>query len=277
MLLSEIWIYPVKSLGGVRLPVAEVQQQGLKNDRRWLVVDENGVFLTQRTNKQMAMIDVMLHHHGVGLFDRFEPANQTIVPFTAISNEPLKVKIWKDEVLAFSVSDEADDWLSARLDRKVRIVEMRENTMRRMNPEDSENGELLSFADDFPFHLTSEASLADLNNKLQNPVEMKRFRPNFVISGTSPFEEDLWNYIKIGTLTFRVESPCERCVMTTIDTISGSKTSEPLKTLSKYRKVGNKILFGQNVIGLESGMIKEGDEVKILRTGDADTENGKNQ
>jgi len=121
----------------------------------------------------------------------------------------------------------------------------------------------VSFADDFPYLLISEASLEALNDRMKQPIEMNRFRPNFVVSGTEPFAEDSWKYIQIGTIGFYVASPCERCVLTTVDPATGTKGHEPLKTLATFRKDGHKVLFGQNVIGLQIGTVHEGDRITI--------------
>lgn len=265
MLLSEIWIYPVKSLGGIRLTISQVEEKGLQYDRRWMVVDENGKFLTQRVNNKMALVDVSFDEAGLILSHRSDIENRVLVPFKSVSNEIMQVKVWKDVVTARTLCDQADSWLSRQLGKKVRIVEMYEDSRRLMHPAYASPDALVSFADDFPFLLISEASLADLNSKLSIDVEMKRFRPNFVISGTEPFAEDSWNHITIGNIGFDVATPCERCVLTTIDPATGTKGLEPLKTLATYRKVNNKILFGQNLVSVQTGMIREGDEVLVIR------------
>ena len=264
MLLSEIWIYPVKSLGGIRVTEAYVEDKGLQYDRRWMVVDENGKFLTQRLNPEMALLDVAFDAQGLVLSHRFNTENQILVPFQSVSNESLQVRVWDDVVLARTVCDQADQWLSGQLGKNVRIVEMAAYTEREMNPDNAGPGALVSFADDFPYLLISEASLYDLNSKLEERVEMKRFRPNFVISGTGPFAEDSWKNIKIGNLAFEVAKPCERCVLINVDPKTGIKGREPLKTLSTYRKVDKEILFGQNLIGLEKGTVREGDQIVVL-------------
>ena len=259
MILSEIWVYPVKSLGGIRLKESLAEERGLQYDRRWLLVDEKGNFLTQRTNAQMALLDVAFSDDGILLSHRYDPANQILAPFKRESNHDIKVKIWNDVVSAKTVSKWADEWLSERLGKVVHMVEMTSDTQRKMNSVYADAEHTVSFADDFPFLLISQASLDDLNSKLPQPIEMKRFRPNFVVTGTAPFEEDLWKNITIGDTRFRVAKPCERCVMVNIDPKTGMKSPETLKTLSTYRKEGKDIFFGQNVVGLESGIVREGD------------------
>jgi uncharacterized protein YcbX len=261
MHLSEIWIYPVKSLGGIRLRESQVEETGLKFDRRWLIVDEKGTFLTQRVNAQMALLDVELSQDGLLLSHRYQPDDQALIPFVRNSDEDIQVKIWKDVVTARTVCDVADAWLTEHLGKYVRIVEMTPDTQRKMDPQYAPENSNVSFADDFPFLLISQASLDDLNSRLQQPVTMKRFRPNFVIAGTAPYAEDQWKHISIGSTPFEVAKPCERCIVVTIDNRTGIKSPEPLKTLAGYRKENRNIFFGQNVIGLANGLVREGDEV----------------
>ncbi|GGB95315.1 MOSC domain-containing protein [Dyadobacter sediminis] len=263
ILLTEIWIYPVKSLGGIRLTESYAEERGLKYDRRWMIVDENGLFLTQRTNPKMATITVFFHDLGLLLSSRSDPSNEILVPFTRVSDEALLVKVWKDSVKAYTICDEADAWLSEKLEKKVRIVEMTASSNRRMNAQNAEPDATLSFADDFPYLLISEASLQELNSRMEQPVEMNRFRPNFVVSGTAPFAEDAWKYIQIGNVAFHVAKPCERCVLTTVDQQTGIKGREPLKTLATFRKHERSVLFGQNLIGLQTGSVREGNQINV--------------
>jgi uncharacterized protein YcbX len=264
MVLSEIWIYPVKSLGGIRLKASEVEENGLRFDRRWMIVDENGVFLTQRVITKMALIKVGLSMHGLVLANRKDPLNELIIPFDPITAEPVAVSVWDDTVEAVTVSDEANAWLSSQLNKNVRIVMMPESTRRPADPRYAKHGEAVSFADGFPFLLISQGSLDDLNARLPEAIEMKRFRPNFVVAGTGPFSEDSWKSIRIGGLQFDIVKPCARCVLTTINPETGEKGAEPLKTLASFRNVKNKILFGQNLVGRETGTVREGDEITLM-------------
>jgi uncharacterized protein YcbX len=264
MLLSEIWIYPVKSLGGIRLSSAQVEERGLQHDRRWMLVDESGLFISQRENTKMALLDVSLHEDGLTISHRFETGNQVFVPYKPNSASYVIVKVWDDLVNAITVSTDADAWLSEQLDQKVRIVMMPDSTERKADPRYALNGETVSFADGYPFLLISEASLADLNSRLEKPVEMIRFRPNFVITEASAYEEDSWKSIQIGSIFFEGVKPCGRCILTTIDPMTGEKGTEPLKTLAFYRKVNSKVLFGQNLVTKGNGVVREGDEIRLL-------------
>jgi uncharacterized protein YcbX len=261
MQLSEIWIYPVKSLGGIRLNEATMQERGLEYDRRWMIIDENGKFVTQRFLSKMALIEVALTDSGLKIWNRLESQNAITVPYEPVTNQARTVTIWDDTVEAVTVSGQADRWLSEQFGQKLELVKMPAQAERKADPKYAKNGENVSFADGFPFLIISQASLDDLNSKLANPITMRRFRPNFVISGTAPFEEDQWTEIQIGDGVFEIVKPCARCILTTINPETAEKGAEPLKTLAGYRKMNNKILFGQNAVAKTLGTIKEGDIV----------------
>nr|WP_033402385.1 MOSC N-terminal beta barrel domain-containing protein [Dyadobacter beijingensis] len=263
MKLSEIWIYPVKSLGGIRLPKALTEERGLQYDRRWMIIDENNVFITQRAHHQMALIDVALQDSGLKIFLRNDPADFVIAPYQPIAAVPVKVTVWDDVAEAVTVSAEADEWLSRHLGLNLRLVMMPDSTERKADPRYAQHNENVSFADGFPYLVISQASLDELNSRLAEPITMRRFRPNLVISGTEPFAEDQWKHITIGNLRFEVVKPCARCVLTTINPETAEKGPEPLKTLASYRRAGNKILFGQNVTAQDFGEISEGDILQV--------------
>jgi uncharacterized protein YcbX len=264
MTLSEIWVYPVKSLGGIRLSKASTEERGLQYDRRWMIIDDENVFITQRVHQRMALIDVALLEDGLKIFVRANPEDFVIVPYQPVTALPVTVKVWDDTAEALTVSDEADAWLSRHLGLDLRLVMMPDSTERKADPRYAQHDENVSFADGFPYLVISQASLDDLNSRLAEPIEMRRFRPNFVISGTEPFAEDAWKHITIGNLRFEFVKPCARCVLTTINPETSEKGAEPLKTLATYRRSGNKILFGQNVTARDAGEVKVGDRITIL-------------
>lgn len=263
MILSEIWIYPVKSLAGIRLSEAQVQEKGLQYDRRWMIVDQFGRFLSQREFPNMAMLEVAVQENSLLISNKLNPKENISVPFQPVSADAIAVTVWDDEVPALTVSNEVDAWLSEQMKMAVKLVVMPETAERKADPRYAKNNENVSFADGFPFLLISQASLDDLNARLEEPIVMKRFRPNFVVTGTKPFAEDAWKSIQIGALSFAIVKPCARCVLTTIDPETAEKGKEPLKTLATYRKVNNKILFGQNVVAKQHGLVKQGDEILL--------------
>jgi hypothetical protein len=263
MVLSQIWVYPVKSLGGIRLTEAKTEERGLQYDRRWMIVDENDVFITQRAFTQMALIDVELLSDGLKISYRPKPENAVIVPYKPVSAEPVTVTVWDDVVEAVTVCEEANSWLSNTLNQNLRLVMMPDSSVRKADPRYAKHEENVSFADGFPYLVISQASLDDLNSRLAEPISMIRFRPNFVVTGTEAFAEDQWKNVTIGNLNFEIVKPCARCVLTTINPETAEKGAEPLKTLASYRKVNNKVLFGQNMVVKDIGTIKEGDQLIV--------------
>jgi uncharacterized protein len=264
MQLTDIYIYPVKSLAGIRLEQATVQLRGLQYDRRWMIVTPEGDFLTQRNVPELALLGTAIEPPYLILFDRFNTHDRVAVPLHSADDEDAckDVSVWDDRLTGTLVSPDADAWLSEKLSIEVQLVAMPEHSTRAVDSRYAPDGQYVSFADGYPFLLVGTASLADLNQRLAQPVPMNRFRPNLVFSGGQPYEEETWSDFTIGGLPFQGVKPCARCVMTTIHQDTGRAGSEPLKTLSGYRRDGNKVLFGQNVIWMGTeGVIKVGDLV----------------
>lgn len=262
MFLAEIWIYPIKSLGGIPLTESTVEPRGLQYDRRWMLVDAGGEFITQRKIHEMALIGVNFASGGFNVAHRSFPHDPLFIPFEPVTNHFVQVRVWDDTVGAVTVSAEADRWFSRYLRQPVRLVKMTEETSRPVDMRYAKNGETVSFADGYPLLLIGRASLDDLNARLPEPVSMRRFRPSVVVGGASPFAEDAWENIKIGSATFRAVKPCARCVLTTIDPATGQAGAEPLKTLATYRQRNGKLLFGMNLLA-EAGYLAVGDRVEI--------------
>ncbi|WP_256008948.1 MOSC domain-containing protein [Desertivirga xinjiangensis] len=263
MHVQDLYIYPVKSLAGISLPGAQALQKGFEFDRRWMLVDEDGKFITQRTEHQLALIQTKITEAGIVIRHKHHMSELTI-PFNIPLTRTLEASVWDDQIEAYHINEEFDDWFTKQIKKSCRLIFMPENTIRSVDPRYTVNNENVSFADAFPFLLISQASLNDLNSRLANPVPMNRFRPNIVISGTEPFEEDIWNEIQISDVRFKVAKPCARCVLTTVDQDTAIRNKEPLLTLSKYRSLDNKVLFGQNLLALNEGHIKTGARVEVL-------------
>lgn len=259
--LSEIWIYPIKSVSGIQMQEAKVLERGFELDRRWMLIDASNTFLSQRTFPELALLDLKITDTALQIINRQNPEDKIETPLSPDLLEELEVNIWNDKVLAWTVDPAADAWLSEFLNQPVKLVYMGDQAVRQIDLRFSEEGENVSFADGYPYLLISEASLTDLNERLKEPVSMRRFRPNLIVSGTSPFEEDTWGNIQIGSLSFRVVKPCARCTLITVDPNTAEKGAEPLKTLSTYRFENNKVLFGQNLIADHPGVLREGDAV----------------
>jgi uncharacterized protein len=261
--LSQITIYPVKSLGGISLVSAQAESRGLRYDRRWMIVDEKNKFITQRENPNMALIGTRLDVNGFELFHKNFPENKIFIPFSISYGTPLNVTVWDDECAALHWNEEADNWLVLNLGMKCKLVYMPDTSHRFVDPLFAKNKEITSFSDGFPFLIIGAESLKDLNSKLEKPVAMNRFRPNFVFDGGDAFEEDDWIKFKIGEVDFLGVKPCGRCMITTINQEDASVGKEPLKTLSSYRAKKSKVLFGQNLLTIKGGLLAVGDKLVI--------------
>ena len=262
--LSELNIYPVKSLGGISLKEAEVTDRGLKYDRRWMIVDRDEKFITQRHHPQLALLKTKINHNKLILSHKTKDISPLVVPTNSNLTEITIVNVWDDLVSALAVGRYADEWLNEVLGFKCRLVFMPDDSQRFVDREYAAQNEIVSFADAFPFLIIGQSSLDDLNSRLEESIPMNRFRPNFVFTGGEPYEEDSWLKFKIGNIAFEGVKPCSRCATITVDQDSADGDEEPLKTLSTYRKVGNKTYFGMNLIHDGTGTVRVGDEIEVL-------------
>ena len=268
--VSELYRYPVKSAAGRRLEEAEVAARGFRADRRWMVVDPDGNFLTQREHTRMALLQPRVY--GEHLTVCFcEPAEQTDagealkLQHPPVGNETMEVEVWGDRLEARRARRAADRWLREHLGVDCRLVYMPDSTLRPLDTRvgGEEDGDIVSFVDGYPFLLIGRASLEELNRRLDEPVPMDRFRPNIVVEGTEPFAEDDWQRLQIGGVEFRVAEPCTRCVITTVDQSTGEKGTEPLATLAEFRRTdAGKVAFGQYLVHQSRGMIRQGDRLR---------------
>ena len=266
MKLTEINIYPIKSMGGISLKEATVLPAGLQYDRRWLLLDGEGKFMTQRNLPEMARVKFEWNENGFiadYLGGNFGSIN---IPF-AIPDTPIfTTQVWDDQVTASSMQGDINNWFAEVFKQKCQLVRIEENAVRKSTKGTPDK--ISSFADITPFLIIGEASLNDLNSRLETPIPMSRFRPNFVFSDGRPFEEDDWHNYKIGGVRFKKYKKCGRCKVTTIDQETGVKMSEePLETLGKYRKEDRQLNFGMRAFlgdGQGEAVIKINDEVKIM-------------
>jgi uncharacterized protein len=266
--LSEIYVYPVKSLGGVSLEETEITDRGLQYDRRWMLVDENNRFLSQREYPQLAIFEITLFTDYLRIMDS-RSSKGVIVKLEPQFSEitgVIKTTVWDDKVEAWHISKLVDDFFTEALGIPTRLVYMPEESHRKTDAQYALSGdEITSFSDGYPILIIGQSSMDDLNNRMAEPLSILRFRPNFVFTGGNEFEEDEWHEFNIGNVRFFGVKPCARCVMTTVNPLTGEKKGkEPLLTLNKYRKAGNKILFGQNVLISQLGSVSVGDNIEVV-------------
>lgn len=260
--LSGLYVYPIKSCGGIALDVADLDERGIRHDRRWMLVDEDGKFVSQRTFPRLALARVRIQKDAL-LVDA--PGAPTLeVPFDSGERGIFTARVWDDAVEVAPVGEEASRWFSRLLGGSCRLVYLPDESIRPVDPEYGLAADHVGLADGFPLLLISEASLEDLNSRMEHPLPMDRFRPNLVVSGRDAFEEDGWRRIRVSGVDLRVVKPCARCKIPTIDQTTATASKEPLRTLAGYRKFGSKVLFGQNLIHDATGTVRVGDAVEVV-------------
>jgi len=253
-------IYPVKSCRGIALKQARLTATGFEHDREWLVITPEGRFLTQRERPQLAQVETAIADDRLVL--RKPNGADLSLPLNLTGPER-EVTIWRDKAAAFDAGDEAAAWLTDHLGKPARLVRFDKRHKRASDAKWTEGVEALNqFSDGYPWLLISQGSLDELNRRMQNPLPMNRFRPNIVVDGLPPFGEDSVDEFVAGSVRLKVVKPCDRCVVTTTDQITGERTSdEPLRALKEFRFDKNLrgVLFGQNMI-LTGGV---GNELKV--------------
>lgn len=265
--VSELHIHPVKALRGSTRDRVEIEPWGVAGDRRWMVVDSAGTFVTQRKFPVMARIAAVNGPDGLMLSTGGE---QLAVPLPGPDAATLEVRVWRDTIRAASGGAAAAAWLSSAIGIECQLVYLADPRLRPVNPAYGGPGEWVNLTDGFPVLLVSLASLADLNSRLLAPVPIGRFRPNIVVQGCEAWAEDRWRRIRIGSVIFRVVKPCERCTVTTVDPETSERPDklEPLRTLAGFRRdVAGHIMFGQNLIPETTGWIATNDRIEVLEQG----------
>jgi MOSC domain-containing protein len=259
--LSGLTVYPVKSCAGINVSTWEVDAFGLRHDRRWMVITSRGHFLTQRELPALALVKVAIQPPHLRITAPGAP--ELVTPLAPQGGRPVATQVWDDPLRVVAPDHLADQWFSDYLGHEVVLAYMPENLVREVDLNYAPEGGRTGFADAFPLLLIGEASLADLNARLQAPLPMNRFRPNLVVQGSPPFAEDGWRKIQVGGIPMQVVKPCARCVVTTTDQETLARCNEPIRTLATYRRVDNKVMFGQNVMHYGTGTLKVGDPVEI--------------
>jgi uncharacterized protein len=269
--VTDLYRYPVKSCRGDQLAAGTVEPWGLAGDRRWMIVDLGGEVVTAREHPRLVLVTPFLTGGGIRLTGPDGPDLTVTAP---PGDELIPVTVWQSKLLAAPAGAAADAWFSRVTGERVRLVYLDDPTRRRPNPDYSRDGDRVSFADGYPLLLTTENSLAALNQAIaagpraaEGPLPMRRFRPNLVVAGTAPWAEDGWRRLRVGDVTFRSVKGCDRCVLTTIDPDTAATGKEPIATLARCRRWDGQVWFGVNLIpdGPQPGRsIRVGDPVEIL-------------
>lgn len=266
--VSQIFVYPIKSCRGIAVSHAEVQARGLAHDRRYMLVDANGRFLTQRQHGRMALIYVSFGDDGFvveapGMRPCFIP--ERLAPGDSAGSTACEVKVWKDTVEATLADADTNVWFSAYMGFACGLVYLADTQHRPVLHESAGFDDEVSFADGAPLMLLSEASLMDLNERLKNPVTINQFRPNLVVTADAAYAEDTWRHVEIDKARFDVAWPCSRCILTTIDPATGERDpeGEPMNALKRYRFHDRAVFFGQNLLPRATGRIAVGSALSI--------------
>jgi len=258
ILISGLTVYPVKGLRGIERRETMVEPRGLAGDRRWMLIDEDNTFLSQRTTPRMCLYKANLSEDRLHV----EAPNGESLEVGEPKGARVRVRVWQDECDALLVSSQADAWFSRQLGIPCRLVYMPDDSIRPTNPNYTRAGDHVGFADGFPILVASQASLEDLNSRLANPLPMNRFRPNLLVSGCEAFAEDEWPSFEVGGTRFRAAKHCVRCGVTTTDQDTAEIGQEPLRTLATYRREGNGVIFGSFFVPESFGQLTLGMELR---------------
>lgn len=270
--LASIHIYPIKSLGGYSVPHALITSRGLQHDRRWMLIDQNGRFMSQREHAELACLHVTPCSDGMRVVDT-RNGDELKIPRALDHGETVGVTVWDDTLDALLAPKAISDWFNDRTIPGTRLVYMPDRSVRPTDPNYAISQTSLS--DGYPFLIISQSSLDELNGRINKEnkdhgqssmIPMERFRPNLVVGGGEPFQEDDWSTIRIGETRFELVKRCARCVITTTDQRTGKREKEPLRTLATYRKRVTpegavKLDFGMNAICSSGNMVQVGDPV----------------
>lgn len=258
--IQSLYYYPLKSARGIECSELTTDALGIAGDRRWLLIDPSGVFVSQRSLAKMAMLEARPCETGLQLNYRGAEITAAVPGAAAQQTE---VEVWGDRVSALLCDSAVNDWLSDQLAAPVRLVYYPYTSRRPVDPTYASNNESVSFADGFPLLIIGQASLDDLNSRLPEPVSMDRFRPNIVIEGADPFAEDAWKTLQIGGVELSLVKPCSRCVIPSIVQSSGERDPHINRILAGYRRREGKIYFGMNALVPANAIFRVGEGVQI--------------
>lgn len=265
MKVKQIIVYPIKSIGGINLDKAKCTPLGFEHDRRMMFADHEGKFISQREIPRMARIGAEMGEKGYMFFDKQDKSNTVMLPYKSNLGKEKTVKVWKHEFSSRVVEEPAVNWFQDILGENLTLYKMDSNSIRYKSLMKAPRKTKLSMADGYPYLMLSQASLEDLNERLQkNAVQMDRFRANIIFEDSKAYAEEEIDKVSISSVKFRAIKPCARCSMITINQKTSEKLVEPLKTLSLYKKRGNKVYFGMNAISLNEGEIRIGEVVSNI-------------
>lgn len=264
MLVTHLYVHPLKSAASLPLGALDIQARGPAHDRRWMVVDDSGKFVTGRTRPQMVLLLARPVPGGLQLEAPGRSPLHVAEPGAGAAHR--EVEVWGDRVRAPVAGPEASSWLSDFLGQPVDLVHMDADAVRPVNAKYGKPGDEVSFADGFPLLLLSARAVHDLGERIGRHMAITRFRPNIVVGNLKAHAEDRWRRLRIAGIEFEVAQPCTRCAFTTVDPLTGRRDAdgEPLRTLSTYRRSAKGVDFGVLLIARGGGRVQLGDPVEVI-------------
>jgi uncharacterized protein len=262
MVLSQIFIYPIKSARGIAVNETPVDISGPLQDRRWMLVDSEGLFLSQRRLPKMTLLSPRFE--GNDLVVEAPDMPPLVIRRWSGEGDWIPVRLWQDQLQLPHPNRSYSEWFSSYLGQTCRLVHLPPTVVRGVEPPYDNPNWRVSLADGYPLLLVTQASLDLLNERLPAPVTMERFRPNLVITGAAAHEEDGWPYLRIGNVEMAIVKPCARCSIVLVDPNTGGRSLEPLQTLARYRRKPQKVLFAQNALITTPGLLRTGLSVEVL-------------
>ena len=258
--VQELYIYPIKSLAGIAVQAAKAEEMGFENDRRWMLIDENNELITQREHPNLSQFYPKIKEGKITI-SHYDSIHEFFINESLY--EPVFSKVWDDETKVVEVNKATSKWFSDALGFSCKLVKNLNKGDRKHISSQLNQTLNVSLADGYPYLLIGSESLNLLNERLEEKITIKRFRPNIVVSTATAHEEDFFGTFQIGNLKFKNAKPCGRCVMVNNNPQTASVSKEPLKTLSTYRTSNNNVYFGTNILNLEEGIISVGDCLKF--------------
>lgn len=262
--ISQLFVYPIKSLPGIALSEARVTDRGLEHDRRWMLIDENNTFLSQRELPEMVFFDIRIGEDGL-FVSSLKDHSTILIPYQPLKIETVQATVWDDTCTGQLVSDEADAWFSDKLGFPCRLVYMPDDSHRLVEEKYRIDQNVTSFSDGYPFLIIGQTSMDDLNERMGITLPITNFRPNIVFTGGEANVEDEMAHFKVGGVHFYGVKLCARCPVPTIDQATGIRGKEPIKTLATYRRRNNKVVFGQNLLHKGEGVLRIGDLIEVKK------------
>lgn len=258
--VKELYIYPIKSLAGISIQSAKAEEMGFEKDRRWMLIDEENQFITQREHTNLSQFYPEIKKDKIEI-SHYDSTHEFLIDESL--NEPIFSKVWDDESKVVEVNKETSKWFSEALGFSCKLVKIINKGDRKHNSSRLNQTLNVSLADGYPYLLIGSESVDQLNEKLKEKITIQRFRPNIVISSVVAHEEDFFDIFQIGNVKFKNAKPCGRCIMINNNPKTGVVLKEPLKTLSTYRTSNNNVFFGTNILCLNEGIIAVGDSLSF--------------